>query len=323
MIEIILENIYQIKLPLPNNPLRELNSYLITGRDKSLLIDTGFNREETSEALMKALEELNIDLNRLDILVSHLHADHSGGIGLFKDTSPNFFASKKDGDIANRMATISHWESLEKFIPLFGMADEISYRDNPGYKYSTRTQVDFINLKEGDLLSYGGYNFIVIDMPGHTRGMINLYEPNHKIYFSADHILDRITPNISFWGFEEDDLANYLNSLGKVRNLEIDLILPAHRNTMTDHPRRVDELIEHHMNRLEEILKIFENTEDEFTVKEIASKMDWEINEEGWEKFPPPQKWFAGNEAMSHLMYLHNKGHIDAIFKKDTIYFSK
>ena len=36
------DNIYTIPVPLPNNPLRSLNSYVIKGEDRNLLIDTGF-----------------------------------------------------------------------------------------------------------------------------------------------------------------------------------------------------------------------------------------------------------------------------------------
>ena len=41
----IAENLYKQVVPLPNNPLREINAYIITG-ERNLLIDTGFNRPE-------------------------------------------------------------------------------------------------------------------------------------------------------------------------------------------------------------------------------------------------------------------------------------
>ena len=42
MLTQIADNIYRKVVPLPNNPLREINAYIITG-EKNLLIDTGFN----------------------------------------------------------------------------------------------------------------------------------------------------------------------------------------------------------------------------------------------------------------------------------------
>ena len=51
----IIPNIYSIPVPLPNNPLKELNAYLIKGPDRSLLIDTGFNLPECWRPWREAL----------------------------------------------------------------------------------------------------------------------------------------------------------------------------------------------------------------------------------------------------------------------------
>jgi len=46
MIEQVLPDLFRIEIPLPNSPLRSLNSYLIKGKERFLIIDTGMNREE-------------------------------------------------------------------------------------------------------------------------------------------------------------------------------------------------------------------------------------------------------------------------------------
>ena len=45
MLTEVAKNIYKQVVPLPNNPLREINVYFILG-EKNLMIDTGFNRPE-------------------------------------------------------------------------------------------------------------------------------------------------------------------------------------------------------------------------------------------------------------------------------------
>lgn len=47
--EQIRDNIFRIGVPLRGNPLKEVNSYLIRGRERDLLIDTGFRRQECLE----------------------------------------------------------------------------------------------------------------------------------------------------------------------------------------------------------------------------------------------------------------------------------
>ncbi len=44
MIEDISPGLYKIELPLPKNPLKSINSYVIKGKDRNLIIDTGMNR---------------------------------------------------------------------------------------------------------------------------------------------------------------------------------------------------------------------------------------------------------------------------------------
>ena len=58
MIERITEDLSCIKVPLPGNQLKELNAYLLRGSERSILIDTGFRREECHEALETGLNEL-------------------------------------------------------------------------------------------------------------------------------------------------------------------------------------------------------------------------------------------------------------------------
>ena len=71
----VTKNIYKKVVPLPNNPLREINVYFVLG-EKNLMIDTGFNRPECEEALKNAVAELGIE--EYDVFISHLHSDHCG-----------------------------------------------------------------------------------------------------------------------------------------------------------------------------------------------------------------------------------------------------
>jgi hypothetical protein len=44
MPEEIRKNLYRVPVPLPGNPLKELNSYVIKGSDRTLVVDTAFAR---------------------------------------------------------------------------------------------------------------------------------------------------------------------------------------------------------------------------------------------------------------------------------------
>ena len=70
MLTEVAKNIYKKAVPLSNNPLREINAYIITG-EKNLLIDTGFNRIECEEALKSVFTKLRI--NTIDLFITYLH----------------------------------------------------------------------------------------------------------------------------------------------------------------------------------------------------------------------------------------------------------
>ena len=63
-----------------------------------------------------------------------------------------------------------------------------------------------------------------------------------KILISGDHILSDITPNIQCWSDQEDPLKNYLASLDKVYQLDVDLVLPGHRRVFKNFRERISEL---------------------------------------------------------------------------------
>ena len=144
--------------------------------------------------------------------------------------------------------------------------------------------------------------------------------PERSSLLSGDHILIDITPNITNWADLENALKSYLTNLMKVYDLEVDFVLPGHRNLIRDHRKRIDELQEHHRDRLAEVLAALK--EGEKTAWQIAPHISWDINVRSWEEFPPVQKWFALGETLAHIDYLVAEGKIDKREERGRILFS-
>ena len=64
MCEEILPGLFRNKIPLPESPLKYLNSYIIKDSARSLIVDTGLNRKECLDAMHKGLAALGIDLSK-------------------------------------------------------------------------------------------------------------------------------------------------------------------------------------------------------------------------------------------------------------------
>jgi len=317
--EEILPNLYKIEVPLPRNPLKAVNSYIIKADGKSLIIDTGMNREECLSVLSAGLTELGVDLNKADFFITHLHADHLGLVSTIATDTSKIYFNQADADIINSEA----WEDYSNFAGINGFPkDELqrAIQSHPGFKYSTKGHVDFHILQEGEAISIGDYLFKCIETPGHTPGHICLYEPDKKIFISGDHILSNITPNISSFSNDENPLKEYLISLDKVYNFDVRLVLPGHRAAFTNFKERIQELKRHHQVRANEVLSILkEDNKDAF---HVASQMTWDMSYESWELFPFLQKWFATGEAIAHLKYLEEEGKVRREIKGQKAMFS-
>lgn len=314
MVREIQDNIYVIEVPLPNNPLRLLNSYFIKGTKRSLLIDTGFNSDVCYEALKSGLDEIGADMSKTDIFLTHLHADHSGLSGRIASETSTIYISEVDKVRLEALLEPGTWDRTDEMFRKLGFSDQ-ELRDNrevsPILKYAPEHGTSFTAIEDGFILDLGTYVLKAVLTPGHTPGHLCLYEEKSRILFSGDHVLFGITPNIASWIGVEDSLGDYLESLEKIRKYDVETTLSAHRSPTGDFYTRIDELIAHHMDRLDEAFDVV-NREQGMTPYEIAAKMTWSIRAEGWWDFPLAQKWFAVSEATSHLDYLVKRGRLRA-----------
>ena len=308
MCEEILPNLFRLKIPLPESPLKYLNSYVIRDEYRSLIIDTGLNRRECLKAMMTGLNKIGIEPEKSDLFITHLHADHFGLVAKLATDSSNVYFSRPEKEL------MESWEGFEAMIAYAGINGfpENELRSaldrHPGAKYGSEWIPEMKVLEDGDAIRAGDYQFRCVATPGHTMGHICLYEPNQKLLVAGDHILIDITPNIQCWSNTQNPLKHYLSSLDKVAGLPIDLVLPGHRRLINDHGTRIVELKHHHAHRLAEVLTILEKAPlDAF---QVAARMTWDIKAESWNDFPVAQRWFATGEAISHLRYLEEEGRL-------------
>jgi len=316
----ICPNLYRIEVPLPKNPLKSINSYVIKAPERNLVIDTGMNREECISVLQSGLDELDVDLNETDFFITHLHADHFGLVSELATDNSTVYFNQPDADI---MTNSRIWEYALEFARMNGFPwEELqnAFRRPPGVKYHAKSLPEFTILKEGDNVSVGDYSFECVETPGHTPGHMCLYEREKKMLMSGDHILGDITPNISQWRADESTLDEYLASLEKVYEYDVALVLPGHRSAFEDCKGRIRELIDHHHERADEVLAILQKGGRD--AYQIAGEMTWDIECDTWGDFPVTQKWFATGEALAHLKYLEHKGAIQAEVQDDRVVFS-
>ena len=328
-VEEVLPGIYRIPVPLTGNPLRELNSYVIkgdmegnkaSGTTRHLLVDTGFRTDECKEAIGRGMDQIGICMRDTDILLTHLHVDHSGNAADFACEGSKVYIGQIDGEYLlgsddtydperDMMLTRYIRDRIRRMrehgIPEH-VIDEMVEATPSRTKGGSSEFRDYNMLKDGDVLQVGEYRLKAIATPGHTPGQMCFEIEGTGAMILGDHVLFDITPNITDWPDMEDSLGEYLDSLEKIEQYDVTIPLPGHRKPGDFHAR-VAALKEHHRRRLMECRDVIHEL-GHATLYDITGCMKWKIRSADWDSFPPAQRWFALGECLSHIDYLLKRG---------------
>ena len=319
MIQEIVPNLYRIPVPLPDNPLRELNAYLIRGADRSLLIDTGFRLPPCRQAVEEGLKEAGVDRARLDILCTHIHTDHTGQCLDLVGPGRTIYIGAGDYPMTIRSYDAYFWAITDRRFAREGFPPtelKVLLGTNPARTLGPDLdRLSCVPLSDGARLTAGDYTLEIIETPGHTPGQICLWLASEGLLFTADHILFDITPNIAMWPNLENALGHYLKSLDRIRDFPVRLALPGHRHSAPLLPR-IEALHAHHRFRAGETMTAVSENPG-LTAYEIAARLTWDIRARDWDHFPLNQKWFAVGETIAHLEYLMDLGQVARITRRD------
>ena len=112
-------------------------------------------------------------------------------------------------------------------------------------------------LMDGLVIDIGGHAWRCMVGYGHAPEHISLYSESQGLLISGDMLLPRISTNVSVVDVEPeaDPLTLYLDSLQRLLPLPPEtLVLPSHGKPFRGLHARVDQLQEHHRERLEEVM---------------------------------------------------------------------
>lgn len=323
----IYKNIFHTQFPLTGNPLKSINIYVVKTDDGNLIVDTGFNNEEVKMYMDQMLVDLDLDLDKTALFLTHLHSDHVGLAKYLENKGiSKIYISEVDGEIVEVGIAPDglQWQMTLRNAHRQGLGvDNLKLENHPGFIHRPKEMFNYTPLRPGDKISLSEFNFTTLDESGHTPGMLGLYEEEKGILFCGDHILGKITPNITFWDDSYgDSLGTYMKNINKLKDMHIEHLFSSHRELVPDVSARVDELLHHHKERLEDTLQILREN-GEMTTRDVAARMKWSITAKDWDDFPVSQKWFASGEAASHLIHLTAEGILDEKFDEDGVaYYS-
>ncbi len=305
-------DIFRIVVPLPNNPLRSLNCYVVKTDDGNLIIDTGFDQDACYEALSRGLRELDVDIKRTELFITHFHTDHFGLAFRIMPADGRIYLSSVDTDMYRRFYDPGYLDTVHERMVQEGLSEEEFAGFLEGIesmRFGERTGHAITRLNDGDAIQVGPFAFTAVATPGHTPGHLCLYLESRKLIFLGDHVLFDISPNIVNWFGFEDMLSQYLSSLQRIRAMDIQTCFVAHRSEGPNLNVRIDELIAHHAQRLREARRAIALRPGS-TGEDVARRLNWNVHADGWDSIPATQRWFAMGETIAHLDHLVSRGSV-------------
>lgn len=304
---VIAPGVRLIPLPLPL-ALKVVNTYLVEGERGWTLVDCGLHTEDAERALRAGLAEAGIRLGDVGTtFVTHLHPDHLGMAGTLERSGARVVMLRPEAERARRMWW-GEGELIDQTYAWFerhGMPRESDEGMRAAW-LAMGTLVDPVQrlgtVEDGEMLDLGGRLARVVWTPGHTDHHAVLVEEDAELLFAGDHVLPRITSNVGLYSFSRDDpLGDFLASLGRVRELPVRWVLPAHGEPFSDLAGRVDELLAHHAARLEATLEAIGGAErTAYAVCRILFPVLRSSHEER----------FALAETLAHLRHLERGGRV-------------
>jgi glyoxylase-like metal-dependent hydrolase (beta-lactamase superfamily II) len=299
--------IVRVKVPVPF-PLKWVNGYILIGENACTIIDPGLHTGNAEIVWQTVLRELQIEPGKIEkVVLTHHHPDHYGMAGWMQElTGCEVCMSREGHELALRMwgegETMT--EALCGLFARHGLTEDKQreMREHMrGFIPLVSPQPSVRYLAEGDVWQAGRLRFRTETVSGHAYRHLVFIEEEKRLMFCGDHVLPRITPNISFLPDEDPDpLDSFLQGLEKLSRHDAALVFPGHRDPFTDLRGRASALRQHHEERLEAMMKRLDEPSTAYEVCRAVFGDELSIH----------QLRFAMSETIAHLVYLHRRGKV-------------
>ncbi|HXB46494.1 MAG TPA: MBL fold metallo-hydrolase [Streptosporangiaceae bacterium] len=338
---LVAPGVHRIPLPLPSDGLRAVNVYAIEAGSGLVLIDSGWALANALDQLKRSLAAIGAGLPDVRrFLVTHMHRDHytqavevrrlfGTPIALGEGEKPSI-DGLLSGDfqplraqlailhvagaapVADRLAELTSGMRGPREPAAEPGSDPLS-PDGPALRPGT-TVGAALGYEAPDewicgqqVFDIGSRTLTAVETPGHTRGHVVFVDADAGLLFAGDHVLPHITPSI---GFQEapsaEPLREYLQSLGVVRRLPDMRLLPAHGPVSQSTHARIDELTEHHAQRLRIMADVLSGGER--TGYDVALSVAWTSRQRQLGELDLMNQMLAVCETVYHLDLLVAQG---------------
>jgi len=315
----VLPGIKWLRMPLPF-ALDHVNIWLlrdrVDGREGWTVIDTCIDWPKSRAAWQQIFDTALDGLPVVRVLVTHMHPDHVGLAHWLCErwSTPGhecrLWMSNTDYQTARYASQIVNdqvGERLADYFASHGVTDQDRLQQIRARKSYYHNMVPalpsaFARLLDGGTLTIGGMTWRCIAGYGHAPEHMALYCEQLNVLISGDMMLPRISTNVSVHESEPeaDPLTLFLQSIDRFAPLPRDvLILPSHGRPFRGLHTRIQQLHDHHRDRLDDVMTMARTRPvSACDVLPVLFKRPLDLH----------QTTFALGEAVAHLHRLWHAG---------------
>lgn len=306
------DGVWSTGLPFPS-PLGFAFSYLVRVADGVVAVDAGWDSPECWDAFLGGLWAAGAGLDELrGVVITHVHPDHYGLAERIREHTDAWLAVHP-AELPRIAAS-----GADRLRALDDMAAWLRECGTPDSEVAAlhADEIDLMRrismvrpdheLVDGQAVPGTDGALIAVHTPGHTPGHLCYHDRSRNLIFTGDHILPRVTPNVSKRpGSDPDPLADFRSSVTKLRSYDGATALPGHEWSFDGLGDRLDVLLTHHDQRLTEIEDVVRAGAT--TVWDVASTVRWARPFTGLD---PRARRSAIGETHSHLRRLAVAGRL-------------
>jgi glyoxylase-like metal-dependent hydrolase (beta-lactamase superfamily II) len=304
-------------MPMAGNPLRYVLCYALESEAGLVLVDPGWPFGGGFDRLRANLAQLGASVSDVQgVLITHCHLDHHGLANAVRDASGCWVGMHPaeqralSAQIARRRSGNEQRATWARQCGVPANADV--GRPPNGASGDLQEQVALVAdrlVEDGDDAGVPGRNVRAVWTPGHTPGHLCFFVPEDGIVLTGDHLLPRITPNISSLADgPADPLGDYLLSLERMSAYDAHEALPGHEYRFRGLTARAAQIHRHHASRLEELVDALQ-AKPGATAWEVAASLTWSRS---WSEYSGFLLVSALGETLSHLRYLEGRGTVSS-----------
>ncbi len=309
--------IHRIPVPVPfpqaGGPV---NVYAIEEAGGGLLLfDSGLGTPDGYAALEAGFAALGRRFSEVTrIVVSHGHVDHYGAARFVQERHGGelpVYAHPADAPKMTEAGPRWHDQAPRygAYLARLGVpADVLLAVARQGERsFSLARRIpSALPVGEGEVIRTRHLELRVLHMPGHTPGLVCLHDARARLVLSDDHLLEKVSPNplIELGPNGEEGffrpLVAYLESLGRLHRLEVELVLPGHGPPFSGHRRVIDSLVGFYRKRQARIRETLA----------AGPRTGFEVTQALFPSARPAEAFLTVSETVANLEVLEARGEV-------------